>query len=360
MADATVQIGILGCADIARKVSRAILLSQTATLYAVGSRSIEKAQKFAADNGFPATAKVYGSYEEVLDDPNVDAVYVPLPTSLHIKWAVLAAQKKKHLLLEKPIGLNIEEVDVILAACEANGVQFMDGTMWMHHPRTAKMKEFLSDAKQFGELKSVNTCFTFTADQNFLENDIRVKPDLDGLGALGDVGWYCIRGILWAADYELPKSVIALRNPVFNKAGVIISCGASLLWEDGKVGTFHCSFLTNLTMDLTAVGTKGTLHLHDFIIPFEEKKASFISAVQSGFKELVTGWEPKPSEHTVTTDIPQEALMVREFCKLVGSIKNEGAKPEKKWPTLSRKTSLVLDAVKASIEKGFEAVEIVS
>lgn len=155
MADSTIRIGIVGCAEIARKVSRAILLSQTATLYAVGSRTIEKAQKFAADNGFPATAKVYGSYEEVVDDPNVDAVYLPLPTSLHMKWAVLAAQKKKHLLLEKPVGLNVEEVDVILAACEANGVQFMDGTMWMHHPRTAKMREFLSDAKLFGELKSV-------------------------------------------------------------------------------------------------------------------------------------------------------------------------------------------------------------
>lgn len=206
----------------------------------------------------------------------------------------------------------------------------------------------------------VNACFTFAADQDFLENDIRAKPDLDALGALGDVGWYCIRGILWAADFELPKSVIALRNPVLNKAGVIISCGASLSWEDGKVGTFHCSFLSNLTMDLTVVGTKGTLHVHDFVIPYEEKKASFISAVESGFKELVTGWEPKPSEHTVMTDTPQEALMVREFCKLVGSIKNEGAKPEKKWPTLSRKTTLVLDAVRASIEKGFEAVEIVS
>ncbi|KAF3679648.1 Cytochrome, family 78, subfamily A, polypeptide 7 [Capsicum annuum] len=358
MAISTINFGILGCADIARKVSRAILLSQIATLTAIGSRSLEKANKFAAENNFPATAKVYGSYEEVVNDPNVDAVYVPLPTSLHVQWAVLAAEKKKHLLCEKPVGLNVEEVDVILKACESNGVQFMDGTMWMHHPRTAKMREFLNDEGQFGQLKSVNTCFTFAADPNFLENDIRVKPDLDALGALGDVGWYCIRGILWATDFELPKSVVALRNPVLNKAGVIISCGASLTWEDGKVGTFHCSFLSNLTMDLTAVGTKGTLHLHDFVIPYEEHKASFISAVESGFKELVTGWEPKPSEHTITADIPQEALMVREFSRLVGRIKNEGAKPEKKWPTLSRKTTLVLDAVKASIEKGFEPMEI--
>ncbi|PIN00948.1 Dimeric dihydrodiol dehydrogenase [Handroanthus impetiginosus] len=360
MAALPIKFGILGCADIARKVSRAITLSPNSTLYAVGSRSVEKAEKFARENGFPESAKVYGSYEAVLDDPDVDAVYIPLPTSLHIKWAVAAAQKKKHLLLEKPMALNVGDFDKILEACESSGVQIMDGTMWMHHPRTGKMKEFLKDSEQFGQLKSVQSCFTFAADKDFLENDIRVKPDLDALGALGDTGWYCVRSILWAADLDLPKSVLALRGTVFNSAGVILACSASLLWEDGKVATFHCSFLANLTMDVTVVGTNGTLRLHDFIIPFEEREASFFTAIKSGFTELVTAWEPKPSQHTVTTELPQEALLVTEFSRLVGSIKYEGAKPEKKWPTLSRKTQLILDAVKASIEKGYEIVEIVS
>lgn len=155
MADATVRFGIIGCAEIARKVARAIALAPNATLSAIGSRTLEKASKFASDNGFTPRVKIYGSYEAVLDDPEVDAVYVPLPTSLHLRWAVLAAEKKKHLLLEKPVALNVAELDKILEACESNGVQFMDGTMWMHNPRTAKMKEFLSDADQFGQLKSV-------------------------------------------------------------------------------------------------------------------------------------------------------------------------------------------------------------
>ncbi|XP_028077952.1 uncharacterized oxidoreductase At4g09670-like [Camellia sinensis] len=355
-----IQFGIIGCADIARKVSRAIILAPNATLYAIGSRSIDKASQFAAANGFPPSAKIYGSYDAVLDDPDVDAVYVPLPTSLHIRWAVLAAEKKKHLLLEKPVALNVSEFDQILKACEANGVQFMDATMWMHNPRTAKMKEFLSDSQRFGQLKTINSCFTFAADPDFLKNDIRMKPDLDALGALGDAGWYCVRSILWIADFELPKTVVALRGPVLNEVGVILSCGASLHWEDGKVATFHCSFLSNLTMDVTAIGTKGTLHLRDFIIPFEEDEASFTMATESWFNELVTGWVPKPSEHTVTTDLPQEACMVREFSRLVGGIKGNGQSPEKKWPTFSRKTQLVLDAVKASIEKGFEPIEVVS
>lgn len=155
MAETPIRFGIVGCADIARKVSRAITLAPNATLYAVGSRSIEKAKKFASENGFPPTAKVYGSYEALLDDPDVDAVYMPLPTSLHVHWAVLAAEKKKHLLLEKPVALNVAEFDQIAEACESNGVQFMDCTMWMHHPRTAKMKEFLCDSQRFGNLRTV-------------------------------------------------------------------------------------------------------------------------------------------------------------------------------------------------------------
>ncbi|KAK7246681.1 hypothetical protein RIF29_41551 [Crotalaria pallida] len=135
---------------------------------------------------------------------------------------------------------------------------------------------------------NIHTCFTFGADADFLKNDIRVKPDLDALGSLGDEGWHCVRGILWAANYELPKTVIASREPVLNDAGVIMAVGASLHWEDGKVATFCCSFLSNLTMDITAIGTKGTLHVHDFIIPHEEKEASFYASSNSGFDDLVT------------------------------------------------------------------------
>ncbi|MCL7049526.1 hypothetical protein MKW94_004284 [Papaver nudicaule] len=149
-----IKFGILGCAEIARKVSRAIKLSPNSQLYAVASRTVEKAKNFALTNGFPSDAKIYGSYEELLDDPDVDAVYVPLPASLHLKWAVKVAEKKKHLLLEKPVALNVKEFDVIVKACEDNGVQFMDGTMWMHNPRNLKMREFLDDSENFGELRS--------------------------------------------------------------------------------------------------------------------------------------------------------------------------------------------------------------
>lgn len=150
-----VRFGILGCANISIKLCKALSKAPNAKLHAIGSRSLEKATAFAAEHGLPEAVRVYGSYEGVLEDEEVDAVYIPLPTGLHVTWAVRAAERRTHVLLEKPVAMNVAELDRILEACEAHGVQFMDGTMWVHHPRTAKMKEALSDAQRFGQLKWV-------------------------------------------------------------------------------------------------------------------------------------------------------------------------------------------------------------
>nr|AAM74281.1 Putative oxidoreductase [Oryza sativa Japonica Group] len=310
-----VRFGIMGCASIARKLARAMLLAPGAAVAAVGSRSEAKARAFAEETGLLLrhAPRLHGSYEALLADPGVDAVYLPLPTSLHVRWATAAAAAGKHVLLEKPTALCAADLDAILAACDAAGVQFMDATMWMHHPRTAKMRELVADEATTGDVRVINSLFSFRANEEFLQNDIRVKPDLDALGTLGDAGWYSIRAILWAVDYELPKTVIALRNPVRNQAGVLLACGATLYWADGKIATFNCSFLTNLTMDMTIVGTNGTLHVTDFVIPYEEKYAAFNMASKSKFAELHIGWDPLPSKHVVSTDLPQEALMVQEF-----------------------------------------------
>ncbi|KAF3340740.1 Oxidoreductase family, NAD-binding Rossmann fold [Carex littledalei] len=357
MSTSPIRFGIIGCAEIASKVARAISLSPNATLIAVGSRSIDKARKFISDNALPASTVPLTPYDAVLNHPSVDAVYVPLPTSLHVTWAVAAAKKGKHVLLEKPTALCVEELDVILQACRENRVQFMDSTMLMHHPRTEKMRELITDPTRFGEVKTVDSIFTYSADENFLQNDIRVKPDLDALGALGDVGWYCIRSILWANSYQLPETAVALRGPVKNNAGVLLSCGAQLLWPDGRTATLNCSFLAHLSMQLTVIGTKGLLNVSDFVIPYEEGKTSF--AFVTDASELATGWDPVPSKHEVLTDLPQEARMVQEFARLVKLIKEEGKEPETKWPEISRKTQLVIDAVKKSVDNGFEPVEII-
>ncbi|XP_047149245.1 uncharacterized oxidoreductase At4g09670-like [Vigna umbellata] len=358
-----VRFGILGCANISIKLCKAINKAPNSKLHAIASRSVEKAESFATEHNLPKTVKVYGNYENVLEDDEVDAVYIPLPTGLHVTWAVKAAERRKHVLLEKPAAMSVAELDRILEACEAHGVQFMDGTMWMHHPRTAKMKEALSDAQRFGQLKWIHSCLTYNPGPEFLKSSIRVKADLDGLGALGDCGWYCIRAILWAVDYELPKSVVAFPGAILNEEGVIISCGSSMHWEDGRSATFHCSFLSHLTFDVTVLGTKGCLRLHDFTLPFEDNLgyATFLEASELDYANIQPGmWCPKPNKHVVETQFSQEDCMVMEFADLVQKVKRCEMKPQKTWPVFTRKTQLVLDAVKDSIHKAYQSVQIVS
>lgn len=193
-----------------------------------------------------------------------------------------------------------------------------------------------------------------------LQNNIRVKPDLDSLGALGDLGWYCIGAILWAKNYRLPTSVTALPNTTKNSSGVILSCTASLHYDDKPQKTFaiiHCSFLSHTSMDLSVSGSSGSLHVKDLLIPFQEDSAFFEFTLGAKFVEMHIGWNVKPEKFVVECDgLPQESLMVREMGRIVEGINKNGCQPERKWPEISRKTQLVMDSVKKSIDLGFEPV----
>ncbi|KAL5230798.1 hypothetical protein ABZP36_029574 [Zizania latifolia] len=135
-----------------------MLLASAAAVTTVASRSEGKALHFAVENGLPPGARLHGSYEALLDDPEV-AVYLPLPTSLHVRWATTATARGKHVLLEKPTARCIADLDTILTACEAVGVQFMDDTMWMHHPRTIKMRELIADQATTGDVRVVSSLY---------------------------------------------------------------------------------------------------------------------------------------------------------------------------------------------------------
>ena len=192
----------------------------------------------------------------------------------------------------------------------------------------------------------------------FLESNIRVRPDLDSLGAIGNLGWYCIGAALWAKDYQLPSLVTSLPDITKNSAGVTLSCTASLIWDDKTVATIHCSFLSGTSMDLAVCGTNGTVHLNDLAIPFREDSASFELVSGAKFTELHIGWTAKPEELRVDSKLPQEVLMVEELAGLVEGIKENGHSPDGKWPEISRKTQLVVDAVKKSIDLGYVPVKL--
>jgi len=350
----TVKLGILGCASIAEKIVRAVLLLPEIRLVALGSRSLAKAQEFAKRNGLPADAKVYGSYDEVLDDTSVDAVYIPLPTGLHVHWVLKAAEKKKHVLLEKPPAHTMEEMELMTSALEKQGLQFMDGTMFVHHPRSAEMHRILHNPQLFGTIREISGIFNTNMESTFgptwSQSNVRGQAHLDGLGSLGDLGWYCVRGILWAFDFEMPYKVIAHPGTRFNDAGVIISCGATLEWKDGRTATFRASFLTDMVMRLTVMGSRAVLDIGDFVIPVKEDVATFQFNQGSAWVDRSTGWTRNTHVHEVKTELPQEALMLREFAQLVKGIITGTGKPNPIWPSVSKKTQAILNIVKESIE----------
>src|SRR5579872_4291682 len=141
----------------------------------------------------------------MLNDSEIDAVYIPLPPSLHCEWTCRAAEQGKHVLCEKPLAPNLAEAQRMAAACRAANRQLMDGMMWVHHDRTAAMRAIFSSG-ELGPLKRVTSAFSINA-WHLRPDDIRFQRELGG-GALGDMGWYCVGAILWAFG-DLPQRVFA-------------------------------------------------------------------------------------------------------------------------------------------------------
>ena len=353
-----VRFGILGCAGIARKNIRAMHMVEGVTAYAIGSRSLENATKYAAEVQMTDGCKIYGSYQEVLDDEDVDAVYIPLPTGLHVEWCRKAAEKKKHILLEKPPALTVSDMDLILEACSSNGVQLMDGTMWMHNPRTEKLHDIVSDSNKLGTHRMTNVSFDFCGDDNFLKNDIRVKPGLDGLGALGDLGWYCIRASLWARGFELPQSVTALPSPVKNEGGVLLSCGAQLKWKGGETAVFDCSFISHFRQTVSVAGTKAVVLWEDFCIPDKETVSIYRVSTCGGVDNNATQVTTQHEVVEVPMPMPQEAFMIVTMAKIVRGLMDGSGALDPHWPKIARLTQVVVNAVLESVDKGCTTVTL--
>jgi predicted dehydrogenase len=173
--------GLLGTARINRALIPALRASERSDLLAVASRDADKGAAHAREWGIP---RVLG-YEEMLGDPAIDVVYIPLPNSLHAEWTVRAARAGKHVLCEKPLALTVEEVDAVAAAARATGVVVAEAFMYRHHPQTRRVKELVA-AGAIGDLKLVRGAFTFDLTR---ETDVRLAASLGG-GSLWDVGCY--------------------------------------------------------------------------------------------------------------------------------------------------------------------------
>ncbi|MEL6106934.1 MAG: Gfo/Idh/MocA family oxidoreductase, partial [Planctomycetota bacterium] len=210
MTDALCRWGILSTANISRKNWKAIRLSGNGVVAAVASRSAQSAERFIeecqAEVPFPTRPEAFADYQSLLESDRIDAVYVPLPTGLRKDWVIAAANAKKHVLIEKPLANTVEDARAMLDACEANGVQMMDGVMFDHSDRIEAIRSQLADGA-IGNVRRVQAHFSFAGDEAFHRENIRTDPKLEPHGCLGDLGWYCIRMILWANQFETPTQV---------------------------------------------------------------------------------------------------------------------------------------------------------
>jgi D-xylose 1-dehydrogenase (NADP+, D-xylono-1,5-lactone-forming) len=216
---------------------------------AIGSRSRERAEAQAAEFGIE---RAHGSYEEVLADPDVEAVYIALPNALHVDWSIRALEAGKHVLCEKPLSRHPEEVERAFDAADSAGRVLAEGFMWRHHTQAGRLVELLP---RVGELRLVRSSFSFPLGD---PGDVRLSRELEG-GALMDVGCYCVSGSRLVAGEPLEVSAME----VMGGDGVDARLAAALRFEGDVLGHFDCALDCANRHELEVVGWEGTLLLRD-------------------------------------------------------------------------------------------------
>jgi predicted dehydrogenase len=325
-AGAKLRWGILGTAKINDRVLPAFAAARHAELRALASRSPDRARAAARAANVP---KAHGSYEALLDDPDVDAVYIPLPNTLHAEWTRRAADRGKHVLCEKPLTPTAAEARELVDHCRARGVRLMDGFMWPHHPRTARLRRLLDDGV-VGPVRRVTGAFTFPL-RPLDPANIRLQRRLGG-GSLLDVGCYPVYGIRWAFGAE-PVRVFARARYAH---GVDVEMGGLVWLADGRAGAFDCGFDLPLRGWLEVTGTEGSVWVPEMWVP--GPRATYVVRRE--------GREP---EELAVEGEDQIAHMLDDFSRAV----REG-RPVSPDPEEAVRTLRVLDALARSALAGRE------
>ena len=249
--------GVMSTANIGRAaVNPAIQASTNGELVAVASRDASRAREFAAKWGIPRS---HGGYEALLDDPDIDAVYIPLPNSLHREWTIRAAEKGKHVLCEKPLATTAAECLEMQAAADANGVKLMEAFMYRFHPRSERVLELVRGGT-VGALRMIRSAFTFRLTR---PDNIRLQPELGG-GALMDVGCYCVNLSRTVAGSE-PVAVQAWAT--WTPSGVDAQMAGSLLFEGGVLAQFDCALSMERREFYEVAGTEAGLAVPAAFLP---------------------------------------------------------------------------------------------
>ena len=245
----TVRLGLLSTARINGAILDAARETERVEVVSVASRDGAKAQAYAHEHGI---ARPHGSYEALLEDPEVDAVYISLPNGLHHEWTLQALAAGKHVLVEKPYSRSPQEVEEAWDAAERDGLVVTEAFMWRHHPQATAAKALVEDGA-IGRLRQVRTSFSFQLRDL---GDIRMLPELDG-GALMDLGCYCVSGARLLGGE--PERVYG--EQVTGSTGIDLDFHGTLRFPDEVVAQFDASFTLPKRQRLEAVGEEGMLVL---------------------------------------------------------------------------------------------------
>ncbi|HEY3930798.1 MAG TPA: Gfo/Idh/MocA family oxidoreductase [Verrucomicrobiae bacterium] len=325
------RIGFLSTAKIGRKNWKAIAASKNCIVSAVASRDLARSRKFISDcqheTPLEKSPEAFGNYDELLASKNVDAVYIPLPTGLRKEFVVRAAQNGKHVLCEKPCALNEKDLREMISVCKKNSVQFMDGVMFMHNRRLEKIRAAFDDKNSIGQIKRITSQFSFCGSEDFLRGNIRVSNELEPLGCLGDLGWYCIRFALWTMNWQMPNRVEGkmISRAGNNSSGVPLEFSAELFFDGGVSASFYCTFLAAYRQWADITGTQGHLRVPDFVLPTPGSDIAF--ELNNRNVEIEAG------------SIAQGVNMFRNFAGQIFS-----GKLNDDWPMWAFKTQQVMDA----------------
>jgi predicted dehydrogenase len=318
--------GVLGVANINSRLLPAFARSGHAEVRAIASRSLDRAREAAAAAGIPIP---HGSYDALLADPDIDAVYIPLPNTLHPEWARRAAEQGKHVLCEKPLTPTAPEAEELVEICAARKVALMDGFMWPHHPRTARLRQAL-DAGAIGAVQRVAAAFTFPL-RPLEPTNIRLQSEMAG-GSLLDVGCYAVYAIRWAFGAEPVRVYAAARYHL----DVDVEMNGLVWLDDDRVGAFDCGFTLPLRTWLEITGTEGVIRVPQMWVP--PARATF-TIERDG----------QPVEEVVVEGEDQVVHMIDHFSTAVLEGRPVCPAPEEAVRTLK-----VLDALALSAQEGRE------
>jgi D-xylose 1-dehydrogenase (NADP+, D-xylono-1,5-lactone-forming) len=247
-----VKWGIISTADINGKLLAGAAASDEVEVVAVGSRDLGKARAFADLHGIE---RAYGSYEDLLADPEVEAVYNPLPNTMHVDWSIKALEAGKHVLCEKPMDRDPTAVERAFDAAERAGRLLTEAFMWRHNPQTRTVVELLAQGV-VGELRLVRSAFSYA---KFDADNIRLRTDMQG-GGLMDVGCYCVSGSRTLVGAE-PSSVSG--HAYTGPTGTDWVFAGVLRFPGDVLATFDCGTSLAPRDELEAIGTEGALFLDD-------------------------------------------------------------------------------------------------